>query len=332
MLSFARLKRGRSACWTIVSAVWSRNSTGGSEHEEDSPRHWRSMKIHLVDGTYELFRNYYAVPSAIAADGTEVGAVRGLLRSLVAMLRQPEVTHVGVAFDRVIESFRNELFPGYKTGAGIDAELLAQFPLAEEVCRALGLVVWPMVEFEADDALASAAKKWSSVGTVDQILLCSRDKDLAQCVRDSRVVMVDRMNDQIIDECRVIEKWGVLPASIPDYLALVGDSADGIPGIPRWGAKSAAALLRAYGSLEAIPSDESNWSIKVRGAKALAENLRTMLGEAMLYKTLATLRTDVPLEHSLADLCWRGFDEQQLTALCERVGERRLIERVRSSF
>lgn len=288
------------------------------------------MKLHLIDGTYELFRNYYAVPSSTAADGMEVGATRGLLRSLVAMLRQPEVTHVGIAFDQVIESFRNDLFSGYKTGAGIDAKLLAQFPLAEEVCRALGLVVWPMVEFEADDALASAAHKWSPAKTVDQILLCSRDKDLAQCVRDRRVVMFDRMNERIIDEREVIDKWGVAPASIPDYLALVGDSADGIPGIPRWGAKSAAAVLAVYGSIHAIPADASAWRVEVRGAAALAKNLRRMHDEAALYKTLATLRTDVALPQSLSELRWRGCDERPFAEVCERIGERRMVERVKA--
>jgi len=286
------------------------------------------MKIHLIDGTYELFRNYYAVPSSLAADGMEVGATRGLLRSLVAMLRQNDVTHIGIAFDHVIESFRNELFPGYKSSAGVDAELLAQIPLAEEVCRALGLVVWPMVEFEADDAMASAVTKWSSDNTVEQMLLCSRDKDLAQCVQDTRVVMYDRMNEQIIDEPKVLAKWGVPPASIPDYLALVGDSADGIPGIPRWGAKSAATVLARYGSIEAIPGDESEWSVKVRGARVLAENLRGMLHEALLYKNLATLRTDVTLPQSLADLRWRGSHNRQFEEVCDRIGERGIVERV----
>lgn len=288
------------------------------------------MKIHLIDGTYELFRNYFAVPSSVAADGMEVGATRGLLRSLVAMLRQEDVTHVGIAFDHVIESFRNELFAGYKTGAGIDASLLEQFPLAEEVSRALGLVVWPMVEFEADDALASAVEKWSGADAVDQILLCSRDKDLAQCVRGTKVVMLDRMTEQILDEQHVVEKWGVPPSSIPDYLALVGDSADGIPGIPRWGAKSTAQVLAAYGTIDAIPANESEWKITVRGAKTLAENLRHMSGEAALYKKLATLRTDVPLTEIVPDLRWRGAHREQLTNVCGRIGENRIMERLES--
>jgi 5'-3' exonuclease len=286
------------------------------------------MKIHLVDGTYELFRHYFAVPSSVSADGMEVGAARGLLRSLLAMLREPDVTHVGIAFDHVIESFRNELFAGYKTDAGIDAELLAQFPLAEEVSEALGLVVWPMVEFEADDAIASAAQKWSADEAVDQILLCSRDKDLAQCASGTRIVMLDRMSGQTIDEHEVLAKWGVPPASIPDYLALVGDAADGIPGIPRWGPKSAATLLAAYGTIDAIPADETEWSLSVRGAKSLAENLRKGSEEAALYKRLATLRTDVPLPQSLDDLRWHGSHRERLTAICERIGENRTLERV----
>ncbi|MEM7023282.1 MAG: 5'-3' exonuclease H3TH domain-containing protein [Pseudomonadota bacterium] len=286
------------------------------------------MNIHLVDGTYELFRSHFGLPSASAADGMEVAATRGLIRSFLALLRQDDVTHVAIAFDHVIESFRNDLFARYKTGDGIDPGLLAQFPLAEDACRALGLVTWPMVEFEADDAMATAAAKWAEEEPVDTILLCSRDKDLAQCVSGSRVVMLDRMNDQILDEQGVIEKWGVPPASIPDYLALVGDSADGIPGIPRWGAKSSAAMLAAYGTIEAIPPDATDWSIQVRGAKALAENLCNHPQEAALYKRLATLRNDVPLPQTLDDLRWRGAHREQLTALCDRIGEPRIIERV----
>jgi len=286
------------------------------------------MKVHLVDGTYELFRSHFALPSSKAEDGMEVAATRGLMRSLLAMLRQDDVTHVGIAFDHVIESFRNDLFAGYKTGEGVDPALLAQFPLAEEASRALGLVVWPMVEFEADDAMASAAKKFAAEEAVEQILLCSRDKDLAQCVRGTRIVMLDRSNAQITDEPKVIEKWGVTPPSIPDYLALVGDVADGIPGIPRWGAKSAATSLRAYGTIEAIPADEGSWSVDVRGAKALAANLREHTQEAALYKRLATLRSDVALPQTLDDLRWRGAHRRPLTAVCDRIGESRLIERV----
>lgn len=286
------------------------------------------MKIHLIDGTYELFRSYFGAPSAVAADGMEVGATRGLLRSMLALLREDDVTHVAIAFDRVIESFRNALLPGYKTGAGIDPELMAQFPLAEEASRALGLVTWPMVEFEADDAMASAAQKFAADGAVEQILLCSRDKDLAQCVSGSRVVMLDRMCGQVLDERGVYEKWGVPPASIPDYLALVGDAADGIPGIPRWGAKSSATMLAAYGTIEAIPADEALWSVSVRGAKALAANLREQPREAALYKQLATLRTDVALPQSLDDLRWRGAHREPLSSICLRIGDRTIIDRV----
>jgi 5'-3' exonuclease len=286
------------------------------------------MNIHLIDGTYELFRSFFAVPSSAAANGTEVGATRGLLRSLAAMLRQEDVTHVAIAFDHVIESFRNDLFDGYKTGEGVDPNLLAQFPLAEEACLALGLVVWPMVEFEADDAMASGAARFEASVEVDRVYLCSRDKDLAQCVCDDRVVLFDRMNQQVMGEKQVIEKWGVPPPAIPDYLALVGDSADGIPGIPRWGAKSAATLLAAYGSIEAIPPDETHWSVKIRGAKQLADNLRAMPREAALYKQLATLRTDVPVTETVEDLRWRGARRSELTEFCNRIGETGTVGRV----
>jgi 5'-3' exonuclease len=289
------------------------------------------MKIHLIDGTYELFRHFYGAPSAVTDDGAEVGATRGLLRSLAAVLRQDEVTHVAIAFDHVIESFRNDLFPGYKTGEGIDANLLAQFPLAEEASQALGIVVWPMVEFEADDAMATAAARWSDDQGVEQVLLCSRDKDLAQCVRGTKVVMLDRMSGRVMGERQVVEKWGVPPASIPDYLALVGDSADGFPGIPRWGAKSASQILAAYGTIEAIPADEAEWRVPIRGAKQLAKNLRTMSREAALFKILATLRTDVPLPQSLDDLRWRGAHRRQLAALCDQIGEKEITSRI-SSF
>jgi 5'-3' exonuclease len=286
------------------------------------------MKIHLIDGTYELFRHFYAAPSAQGAGGVEVGATRGLLRSLTALLGEPGVTHVAIAFDHVIESFRNELYAGYKTGEGIDPYLFAQFPLAEEASRALGLVVWPMIEFEADDAMAAGAARWADEEGVEQVVLCSRDKDLAQCVRGSQVVMLDRMSNRVMDEAGVIEKWGVPPASIPDYLALVGDSADGFPGIPRWGAKSAAQVLAAYGTIEAIPALETDWSVAVRGARQLAENLRTRSAEAALFKVLATLRTDVPLPETLGDLRWRGARRQQLSAFCEQLGDASILDRV----
>lgn len=288
------------------------------------------MKIHLVDGTYELFRNHYGAPPKRAPDGRPVGATLGLVRSLLMLVTTPGVTHVACAFDHVIESFRNDLFAGYKTSEGIDPNLWAQFPLAEEASRALGLVTWAMVEFEADDAMATAAARWHASDNVDQILLCSRDKDLAQCVRGSKVVMLDRMNNRIMNESQVIEKWGIPPASIPDYLALVGDSADGIPGIPRWGAKSAAQILAAYGTIEAIPPGEAEWTVPIRGAKQLAENLRNMSREAALYKILTTLRTDVPLLQTLTDLHWQGAHRNQLATLCDQVGEKGLLERIPS--
>ena len=279
------------------------------------------MNLHLVDGTFELFRAYYGAPPARAPNGTEVGATRGLLRSLLALLSGSEVSHVAVAFDHVIESFRNELFPGYKTSEGVPPDLLAQFPLAERAADALGIVVWPMVEFEADDALAAGAARWASEGAVEQIVVCSPDKDLLQCVRGTRVVCLDRMRRRLYDEEGVIEKFGVGPPSIPDWLALVGDSADGIPGIPRWGARSAGLLLRRYVHLEAIPDDEREWDVGVRGAPALAESLRGRRQEAIFYRCLATLRTDVQLAESLEDLRWRGVRAGKLGALCEEIGD-----------
>ncbi len=283
------------------------------------------MKVHLIDGTFELFRTFHGSPKALAGD-LEVGAVRGLLRTLLALLGEADCTHVAVAFDRVIESFRNELFRGYKTGDGIEPDLLAQFPLAEQAARAMGVVVWPMVTYEADDALATGAERFA--GDAEQVLLCSPDKDLAQCVRGERVVMLDRMRKRLIDERGVREKFGVPPAAIPDWLALVGDTADGIPGIPRWGAKSAATVLDHFGSLEAIPDDEAAWDVKVRGAATLAENLRSRRGEARLYKELATLVRDVPLEEELDDLRWRGADRERLGDLCARIEFERFLDRV----
>ena len=286
------------------------------------------MQIHLVDGTYELFRHYYGAPKSLAKNGQEVGATHGLMRSLLSMLRQDTTTHVAVAFDQVIESFRNQLFDGYKTGEGIEPDLHAQFPLAERACAALGLVVWPMVEFEADDALATAAARWVEAPDVDRVLLCTPDKDLAQCVIGDRIVLLDRRRKAMIDEPGVEAKYGVAPASIPDWLALVGDAADGIPGIPRWGAKSAAAVLRHYCRIEAIPDDAAAWQVKVRGAKALGEKLRDHREDAMLYRKLATLRTDVPLTETLEDLRWVGADRGALDALSAELGAEDLIERV----
>jgi 5'-3' exonuclease len=274
------------------------------------------MRVHVVDGTYELFRNYYGAPPATDRGGREVGAVRGLLRTLASLLREPGVTHVACAFDTVIESFRNDLFAGYKTGEGIDPDLLAQFPLAESATHALGIVVWSMVEFEADDALATAAARWGEKRSVERVVICSPDKDLAQCVRGQRVVLLDRRRGVSLDEPAVLEKFGVPPASIPDWLALVGDDADGIPGISRWGAVSSSAVLRRWGHIGDIPSDPSTWDVEVRGKRALAESLAAARAEAMLYRTLATLRTDVPLREDLEALRWEGVRGEEIETLC----------------
>ena len=286
------------------------------------------MKIHLVDGTYELFRAYFALPSISAPDGREVGAVRGFIQTMLTLLRQPEVSHVAVAFDSVIHSFRNDLFAGYKTGEGTPPELLGQFPLAEMAAASLGLVVWPMVEFEADDALGAAAHRWQDSPGVEQVVICSPDKDLAQVVRSDRVVTLDRRKDTVMDEAGVREKFGVSPASIPDYLGLVGDSADGIPGIPRWGAKSAAQVLERYGHIEHIPDDPAGWAVTVRGAKALAASLSENREAALLYRQLATLRLDVPITEDLPQLEWQGVLREPYQDLCDELGFERLREGV----
>jgi 5'-3' exonuclease len=285
------------------------------------------MNVHLVDGTYELFRAYYGSPPSTDANGKEVGAARGLARSLLALLGEPDVTHVAIAFDHVIESFRNDLYPGYKTADGIDPALYEQFGLAEDACRALGVVTWPMIEFECDDALATAAARFAADEVVERVVVCSPDKDLAQCVWGDRVVCFDRMRRKRLDEHGVVEKFGVQPKSIPDWLALVGDSADGYPGIPRWGAKSAAAVLGAYEHLEAIPADAANWNVPVRGAAVLAASFVTHRTEAFLFRQLATLRTDVPLTESLSELRWRGPDAAALTALAQQWGDGVLVDR-----
>jgi 5'-3' exonuclease len=286
------------------------------------------VRLHLVDGTYELFRAYFGAPPAKGPSGAEVGATRGLLRSLLYLLREPGVTHVAVAYDHVIESFRNDLFAGYKTGEGLPEELTSQFTLAERGTAALGLVVWSMVEFEADDAMATGAVRWSEAPGVEQVVICSPDKDLAQCVRGDRVVCLDRMRRKLLDEPGVREKFGVPPASIPDWLALVGDDADGIPGIPRWGAKSAATVLARYGHIESIPDQASRWDVAVRGADALAASLRERRDEAALYRLLATLRTDVPLTEDLEALRWKGPDPA-LSDLCRELGDDELAARAR---
>jgi 5'-3' exonuclease len=264
-----------------------------------------SLDVYLIDGTYELFRHYYAVPSTKNTDGREVGAVRGVLGSLRAMI-SGGVTHIGVATDHVIESFRNGLWPGYKTSAGVERALLAQFPLLEEVLTAYGITVWPMIEFEADDALAAAAAVAERDPRVDRVVICTPDKDLSQCVRGTRVVQMDRRKREIRDEAGVIAKFGVPPASIPDYLALVGDASDGYPGLKGWGAKSAAAVLAKFGHLEAIPADPRDWRVNASAAGALAATLARERDNALLFRHLATLRSDLPLFESVDDLEWRG--------------------------
>ncbi len=281
------------------------------------------VNLHVVDGTYELFRAHFGAPSAISPGGAEVGATRGLLRSLYSLLREDGVSHVAVAFDTVVESFRNQMFDGYKTGEGMDEALFAQFPLAERAAHALGMVVWSMVEFEADDALGTAAARWAGAPGVERVFLCSPDKDLAQCVRGRDVVMLDRRRRTVLDEDGVREKYGVSPASIPDLLALVGDAADGIPGVPKWGMKSSATVLSAYPHIDDIPSDPEAWAVKVRGAKGLSASLEAHRPEAALYRRLATLREDVPLAESLPALEWRGARRAELRALCEEIGDTR---------
>ena len=271
---------------------------------------------------------FYGAPSELAESGQEVGATRAFLRSLIGLLRRRDVTHVACAFDHVIESFRNQLFDGYKTGEGIEPTLLSQFPLAEQAAAALGIHVWAMVEFEADDAIATGVSVWADHPEVEQVVICSPDKDLAQCVQGNRVVMWDRRRDRVLNHDAVVEKFGVDPSSIPDYLALVGDNADGIPGVPRWGAKSTAAVLSQYKKLENIPNDVADWTVTVRGAKALAENLASAREEVSLYRTLATLRTDVPIDHNLESIRWRGARRDQFQVLGNVLSDPDLSERV----
>ena len=263
------------------------------------------MQIHLIDGTYELFRHFYAVPSARDGEGREVGAVRGVVGSVLGMINRG-ATHVGVATDHVIESFRNGMWPEYKTGAGIDPDLLSQFGLLEETLQALGVIVWPMVEFEADDALAAAAAKAALDPRVERVLICTPDKDLAQCVSGTRVVQVNRRTNVERDEAGVFAKFGVAPASIPDYLALVGDAADGYPGLAGWGAKSSAAVLARYGHLESIPDDWRTWGVNAANPGALSTTLARDRARAFLFRDLATLRTNIPVFDDVEELRWSG--------------------------
>ncbi|MGA8271969.1 MAG: 5'-3' exonuclease H3TH domain-containing protein [Candidatus Sulfotelmatobacter sp.] len=293
-------KHGPSATGRIAS-----NYLLGSYNIGLRKSDWSGMDVHLIDGTYELFRHFFAVPSAADLNGQEIGAVRGVMTSVLSMI-EGGATHLGVATDHVVESFRNDLYPEYKTSEGVPPELLSQFPVLEEALRAMGVVVWPMVYFEADDALASAATKAALDGRVTQVLLCTPDKDLSQCVVGTRVVQLDRRRNLLRDEAGVVAKFGVKPQSIPDYLAVVGDSADGYPGLPGWGAKAAALTLSQYAHLEDIPKDWHAWHPSIRRAHPLSESLFNAWNEALLFRTLATLRLDVPVFDTVEDLRWKG--------------------------
>lgn len=276
-----------------------------------------ALEVHLIDGTYELFRHYYALPSARDSEGREVAAVRGVIASVLGMVREG-ATHIAVATDHVIESFRNQLWPGYKTSAGVEPDLLAQFSLLEEALAALGILVWPMVEFEADDALAAAALTAAQDERVERVVICTPDKDLAQCVRGSRIVQLNRRTASVIDEQGVIAKFGVAPESIPDYLALVGDAADGYPGLTGWGAKSAAAVLARYLHIEHIPEDCRQWPAHVTRGNTLSATLCRDRDLALLFRSLATLRTDVRVFQSVDELQWQG-PTSQFAALAARL-------------
>ena len=288
------------------------------------------MQVHLLDATYELFRAHFGRPPHAGADGEPAAATLGVVESVLALLREDGVTHLGCATDHVIRSWRNDRYPGYKTEAGMPPELLAQFGLVEEALRALGVVVWPMVEFEADDALAAAAARFASKPAVERVIILSPDKDMAQCVRpDGRVVTFDRRAGRFFDAAAVEEKFGVTPASIPDYLALVGDNADGYPGLPGWGARSAATLLQRYPHLEDIPGSVAAWDVGVRGAASLARTLKERRHEAMLFRELATLRVDAPIpQQEPEELRWRGVDGEAVRVMAERLRAPRLLERV----
>ncbi len=288
-----------------------------------------TLRIHLIDATYELFRAHFSPrPPVIGRDGVVLSGVAGLVETLLSLLRDEGATHLACATDRVIRSFRNDLHVSYKTEAGMPQDLLDQFPLAERAIEALGIVLWPMVEFEADDALATAAERWSDAPGVEQVVICSPDKDMAQCVRGDRVVLRDRRRDLTYDHDAVVAKWGVPPPAIPDLLALVGDAADGYPGLPGWGARSAATVLARYGSLEAIPRRASEWDVPVRNAVGLAAVLGARWDEVLLYRTLARLRTDVPLPETDPEaLRWTGVPSPTYRAFCEDVGLPRLLRR-----
>jgi len=287
------------------------------------------MDVHLIDGTYELFRHFFAVPASADVNGQEVGAVRGVLASVVSMIEQG-ATHLGVATDHVVESFRNDLYPGYKTSEGVAPELLSQFPILEEALEAMGVLVWPMVEFEADDALASAAAKAAKDDRVGQVIICTPDKDLCQCVVGTRVVQLDRRRDAVRDEAGVVAKFGVNPGSIPDYLAVVGDSADGFPGVQGWGQKAAALALSQYPHLEDIPKDWRAWHPSIKRARALSEALFAAWDDALLFRKLATLRLDVPVFATVDDLRWQG-PRPNFSEHCHRMKSPVLFGRVTSA-
>ena len=287
------------------------------------------MEVHLIDGTYELFRHFFAVPSATDANGQEIGATRGVLGSVLSMVEQG-ATHIGVATDHVVESFRNELYPGYKTSEGVPPELLSQFPILEEALQAMGILVWPMVYFEADDALASAAFNAAQDERVSQVIICTPDKDLAQSVVGTRVVQCDRRREIVRDEAAIIEKFGVRPQSIPDYLAVVGDSADGYPGLAGWGTKAAAFTFSKYFHLEDIPKDWREWHLSIRKARTLSESLFNSWNDALLFRTLATLRLDVPVFDSVDELRWKG-PTREFESWCSRLNSPALSSRAVSA-
>ncbi len=277
------------------------------------------MRLHLLDGTYELFRSHFGrKDTVLAPDGHDIRATLGILESTLALLREPGVTHLAASFDTVIESFRNDMFLGYKSSAGMDEELLRQFPFAEDALEAIGVVVWRNVEFEADDALAAAAVRW--VDDVEQVVICSPDKDLCQVVVGDRIVTYNRREQRLVDEAGVVAKFGIHPESIPDYLALVGDTADGVPGLPGWGAKSASTVLAKFPRLELIPPSPDDWGVVVRSAAKLAVTLAEHQREAYLFRELTTLRLDAPIAEELADLEWRGVPRERFQDFCTAMG------------
>ena len=278
------------------------------------------MKVHLVDGTFELFRCFHGAPRAKAADGREVGAGRAMLQTLTSLLRQPDTSHVAVAFDRVV--------PASRDPAAAGSPLREQTALCADIVRALGMVVWPMVRYQADDAIATAAARFKSAPGVEQVVICSTDNDFAQCVEGERVVRLDRIRKRVLDEAGVVERFGVPPALIPELFGLMGDASDGLPGIPGWGPKSAAEVLRAYGRIEEIPDDPELWRVKLRGARRLAESLSERRREALLYRNLSILRTDVPLPDELCHLEWRGADRRAVNDIVDYIDEREILERI----